>query len=148
MINSFSGEHAFLSNFYQHRICFDGLVFPSVEHAFQAAKTLDRTEKMKIADAPTAATAKRLGRKVVVLRPSWDVYWRYSIMETLLAIKFSDTAIGDLLIATEPHGLIEGNTWHDQVWGDCRCGAGRCLPTGMNLLGWMLVRQRDKLVGR
>jgi hypothetical protein len=147
MIDNFRDKYAFLSNFYQHRICFDGLVFSSVEHAFQAAKTLDQTEKMQIANMPTSATAKQLGRKVA-LRPNWDVYWRYSVMETLLAIKFSDAAVGDLLIATEPHGLIEGNTWHDQIWGDCRCGTGRCLSTGMNLLGWMLVRQRDKLVGR
>ena len=39
-INSFSGAYAFLSNFEPAPIYYDGLSYPTVEHAFQAAKIL------------------------------------------------------------------------------------------------------------
>ncbi|MCD7839045.1 MAG: hypothetical protein LUG46_00305 [Erysipelotrichaceae bacterium] len=44
-INRFRNEYAFLSNFYVVDIEYEG---PSVEHAFQAAKTLDNNERFKI----------------------------------------------------------------------------------------------------
>lgn len=43
-INSFSGSHAFLSNFESAPIFYDGLSYPTVEHAYQAAKTWNMTE--------------------------------------------------------------------------------------------------------
>ena len=38
-IDSVSGAHAFLSNFHPAPVVLDGVTYPSVEHAFQAAKT-------------------------------------------------------------------------------------------------------------
>ena len=41
MISRFHGEHAFLSNFSPHPVELpwaEGLVFPTAEHAYQAAK--------------------------------------------------------------------------------------------------------------
>ncbi len=40
-ITSFSGKYRWLSNFFPVSICYDGITYPSVEHAFQAAKSLD-----------------------------------------------------------------------------------------------------------
>jgi hypothetical protein len=39
--NSFHNEYRFLSNFYPAEVSFEGLVFPTVEHAYVAAKTTD-----------------------------------------------------------------------------------------------------------
>ena len=40
--------------------------------------------------------------------------------------------------------LIEGNTWHDNYWGDCSCN--RCKSkSGENMLGILLMELRDKL---
>jgi predicted NAD-dependent protein-ADP-ribosyltransferase YbiA (DUF1768 family) len=84
----------------------------------------------------------------VTLRPSWDMYWRYTVMEELLAIKFTPgSELAGKLLDTKPHVLVEGNRHHDQIWGDCRCGRALCSAPGMNLLGWMLMRQRDKVLG-
>lgn len=71
MINSFDGEFAFLSNFYNSPISDGEITYPTVEHYFQAMKTSNIEEVMEIAAAPTPGQAKRLGRKCH-LRPDWE----------------------------------------------------------------------------
>ena len=58
-----------------------------MEHAFQAAKTFDRTEKQSVGQAATPGLAKRLGRKVR-LRPDWEQV-KIGIMEELVRLKFT-----------------------------------------------------------
>src|SRR6185503_14597055 len=41
-IDSFKDEYRFLSNFYPAPVQFDGIRFPTVEHAYQFARTLDQ----------------------------------------------------------------------------------------------------------
>ena len=45
MITSFSGEYRFLSNFWIHPILFEGMIYPSNEHAYVAAKTIVLSER-------------------------------------------------------------------------------------------------------
>lgn len=47
MIERFDGMYKFLSNFYMTPIEYEGLVYPSSEHAFQAAKTLSEKERLR-----------------------------------------------------------------------------------------------------
>ena len=63
-IRSFSRRHAFLSNFASSSLEFEGAQYPTVEHAFQAAKTRDMEEREVIAKQPTPGKAKRAGRRV------------------------------------------------------------------------------------
>lgn len=63
-IRSFTGRYGFLSNFYPCKVEFEGAVYPSVEHAFQAAKTLDPDERIKFQSDVKPATAKAWGRKL------------------------------------------------------------------------------------
>lgn len=87
-INSFSGAYAFLSNFEPSPIYYDGFSYPTVEHAFQAAKTLDMTErKTNFTEKQTPGQAKRNGRKVN-LRPDWEDV-KVPIMYELLLLKFT-----------------------------------------------------------
>lgn len=145
VIDSFAGRYWFLSNFAPWWITYEGIDYPSNEHAFQAAKTTDRHLRIKIAIVQTPTEAKRVGRSVH-LREGWDSHLRYTVMEELIGLKFNRSQIlAKRLAETGNAVLIEGNAWHDQVWGDCRCGRGSCAKTGMNLLGWMLMRQRAML---
>src|SRR4051794_21773182 len=41
-IDSFEGQYRFLSNFFPAEVEFEGMTYPSVEHAYQSAKTTDR----------------------------------------------------------------------------------------------------------
>lgn len=61
-------------------------------------------------------------------------------MQTLLAEKFRiNSPLAELLINTAPGQLIEGNNWGDCFWGVCN-GSGR------NMLGELLMQQRDYLI--
>lgn len=145
MIDIFSGRYAFLSSFFEHPVHYQGRLYPTREHAFAAAKTDQPHLRTKIAAAKTPNQAKLLGRQVKLIS-GWDQYWRYVTMESLIAIQFNPVdELAPLLLSTGEEPLIEGNTWCDNVWGDCRCGATKCKPLGMNLLGWMLMRQRTRL---
>lgn len=139
-ISKFSGEYRFLSNFYLCDVKMDGMTYPSVEHAYQAAKTNDTTERVAIRNAASPKDAKHLGYKVS-LRPDWDRV-KNNVMYHLLQRKFSDPTLRSQLLGTRGKELIEGNGWHDNYWGVCSCG--RCKGKGRNVLGKMLMRIRDK----
>jgi ribA/ribD-fused uncharacterized protein len=111
----FSGDYRFLSNFYPAAVQLDTSYYPTVEHAYQAAKVTDPAKRREIQAAPTPGIAKGLGRRVT-LRPGWDTL-RLGIMADLLEQKFSDLQLRNRLLATGQRALIEGNTWGDRYWG-------------------------------
>lgn len=133
MINSFEGEYAFLSNFYEHPISNGVITFPTNEHYFQAMKTLEDDERLAIARAETPGKAKRMGRSVK-LRPDWESI-KLDVMETAVRIKFTDPELAAKLIATGNEELVEGNWWNDTFWGVCN-------GVGENHLGKILMKVR------
>jgi ribA/ribD-fused uncharacterized protein len=135
MINKFSDEHRFLSNFWPSEVCLEGVTYLSVEHAYVASKTLDAKARKKISTM-TPGQAKRFGRKLE-LRADWEDV-KLSIMETLLNQKFAIPELKQKLIDTFPHELIEGNTWGDTFWGVCK-------GEGQNNLGKILMKIRSEL---
>ena len=80
--------HDFLSIFHPATVGLDGVEHPTVEHAYQAAKTLDPSEREHGRSAPTPALAKERGWQVTV-RPGWNDR-KVAVMRDLLAQKFSD----------------------------------------------------------
>jgi len=51
VIKSFQGSYRFLSNFWFCKIkCNDGITYPSVEHAFQAAKSRSLSERKRMSE--------------------------------------------------------------------------------------------------
>lgn len=143
-IITFSGTYRFLSNFYPSPITYNGLLYPTVEHAYQAAKTDDFELKRGIAQLVNPATAKKIGQ-MVPLREDWETV-KIDVMRTCLALKFAPdfTSVTKHLMATYPMDLVEGNTWHDNFWGDCHCTRCASLP-GLNWLGQLLMERREQL---
>lgn len=135
-IETFEGQHSFLSNFYPVTIEYQGKTYPSSEHAYQAAKTLDDDERESIAILPTAAAAKKAG-KHVQLRDNWSTI-KDQIMFDICWIKFNVPHLREKLLATKDAMLVEGNWWHDTYWGVCN-GKGR------NQLGKTLMQIRNLL---
>jgi ribA/ribD-fused uncharacterized protein len=136
MIDSFTGNNRFLSNFYPSRVEYEGDVYPTVEHAFQAAKTDDAADRARIRDAATPGKAKSLGRRVK-LRPDWERV-KVKIMHQILRTKFEDRVLAGQLLATGNEPMVEGNYWNDTFWGVSK---GR----GQNKLGNLLVKVRQEL---
>ena len=137
MIDSFSGIYGFLSNFYPTTVIFDGQMYPTVEHAFQAAKTLDVKQREHVQVAHTPGEAKRRGRRVT-LREDWEKI-KVEVMEELVTQKFTHhNALREKSIATEDAEIVEGNTWGDTFWGQVN-------GEGQNHLGKILMRVRNTL---
>jgi len=135
-IDSFQGEHRWLSNFWPVVVQLDGETYPSVEHAYQAAKSLDPLYRETIRHTREPGAAKRLGRGAI-LRRGW-ISLKDHIMEDLVRQKFQDPELRAKLSMTGDAELVEGNTWGDTYWGVCR---GR----GQNLLGKLLMKVRSEI---
>jgi len=118
----------------------DGVTYPTVEHAFQAAKTFDPAERELIRDANTPQTAKRLGRGVA-LRADWEPV-KYGLMRELLRQKFAIPELRQALLATGEAELIEGNNWNDRTWGQVLV-QGQWV--GKNWLGELLMEVRQEI---
>jgi ribA/ribD-fused uncharacterized protein len=131
----FRGPFVFLSNFAACPVRLGGVLYPSVEHAYQATKTLDPVQQEAIRRAITPAAAKRLGRTVVV-RPDWEAI-KLEVMYQLLRGKFHREPWRAQLLAI-PGLIVEDNDWGDTFWGVCR---GR----GENHLGRLLMQIREEL---
>ena len=140
MITSFSGKYKFLSNFYACRLVYEDILYPSVEHAYQASKVLDHDMKVRIARLPTAREVEYAGRKLVVSQ-DWDTR-KLNIMQTLLRDKFSTDILQKLLITTGNTILINGNSWDDTFWGMI-WSQGAWI--GENHLGKLLMTIRQEL---
>lgn len=137
-INSFMGGYRFLSNFWPAWVTLDGLKYQTVEHAYQAAKTVhaDARERIRVCRSP--GDAKRLGKSVAI-RADWESI-KLATMEDLVRQKFAGNQdLARQLLNTTGAELIEGNTWGDQFWGVCR-------GHGENHLGKILMRVRAELI--
>lgn len=138
-ITRFWDKHFFLSNFYItfEEILFEGEIYPSVENAYHAAKTLDKKLRKKFTSC-SAREAKKLGKQIK-LRPDWEQV-KFDVMFELLKQKFDDPRLKKMLLDTGDAELIEGNTWGDTIWG-CVDVEGEWV--GQNHLGKMLMKIRS-----
>lgn len=135
-ISGFSGDYRWLSNFWISPIEFVDLVFPSSEHAYQAAKSEDHADWIRFTHITTPGKAKAAGRLIRV-REGWDDM-KIDVMHEILQVKFYDPTLKQKLLTTGDAELIEENTWGDSFWGIC---GGK----GHNHLGKLLMQVRAEL---
>ena len=135
-ITSFSGRHRFLSNFWPAHVMFAHVVFPTVEHAYQAAKSDKPADHIRICGLLTAGQAKRAGR-MLKARSDFAAMKLFS-MSDLIRQKFENPHLRTFLLATGDAVLVEGNTWGDMYWGTCD-------GVGENHLGKILMKVRADL---
>ena len=136
-IEGFQKEFRWLSNFWPATVEFEGIVYPSSEHAYQAAKTDNQDLRKMIRDLASPGEAKRFGKKVA-FRPGWEAM-KLDVMERIIREKFKNPALAKQLRATWPAELIEKNHWRDHFWGVCQ-------GVGHNHLGKILMKVRDELL--
>lgn len=137
-IEGFKDEHRFLSNFWTAQVFFEGHSYPSVEHAYQAAKTNNLDQRRVIREQVMAAHAKRLGA-AVDMREDWEEV-KLEIMYDLVKQKFfRDPLLRKALLETQGIELEETNHWGDTFWGVCN-------GVGENNLGKILMKVRGELL--
>lgn len=127
----FQDDYRWLSNFTPCEVYLDGVKYPSVENAYQAAKTLgDRT----IFQICSASRSKRLG-KTIDLRKDWNKI-KLNVMFDLCFQKYNQEPFTTLLLQTGNCKIVEGNTWGDTYWGVCD-------GIGSNHLGMIIMQIRN-----
>ncbi len=131
------------SNLYRREILIDGVVYPTAEHAYQAAKA----QKKKVRDWILAAPSPALLAMAAHGLYTWDVVpnWskiKISRMRAVLHAKFSQHPdLRALLLSTGNARLVEAGTVDNAVnrmWGEVN---GR----GKNTLGKLLMEIRATL---
>jgi len=140
-ICGFFGAFRFLSNFYplQNGVGFEEVVYPTVEHAYQAAK-YPFNERRQFVEI-TAAEAKRLGKFAPKFNAKQWSKKKYDIMYALNWQKFiNNPNLQEKLVMTDGCHLEERNSWGDTDWGTNEQGVGE------NNLGKILMRVREKIL--
>jgi N-glycosidase YbiA len=149
-------ELCFLSHFYPSPIEIDGETWPTVEHFYEAQKSVQHPYQQAIRDAETPGMAKRLGnwpaassraargswfaKHGKLPRADWDRV-KLDIMRRADWAKFSrNPDLAELLLATADAELIEDSP-SDGFWGIGRDG------NGANWAGRVLSEVRDRLRG-
>lgn len=154
-IDKFFGEYRWLSNFHLCSIEYEGIIYPSTEHAYQAAKSNDPEIRKQCLEM-NCKEVKRWGRSLgdeilyvdkqgahMKLSKDWDTgpTWgqkRVRVMYDINLYKYKNhPELKKKLLATGDAQLIEGNTWGDKFWGVCNGGA--------NMLGKILMLIREEL---
>ncbi len=134
-IRGFTGDNAVFGNFHPAPITFDGIVYPSSEHAYQAAKFDDPEIKQKIASVPKPKVAKQYAHSLP-LKPDWDSR-KVELMRKIVFVKFSQhAALRERLLATDDAHLEEANRHGDTFWGTVD-------GVGENMMGKILMELRD-----
>jgi ribA/ribD-fused uncharacterized protein len=137
-ITRFDGDYHFLSNFYPRIFSYEGVWWPTAEHAYQAMKSVDSYSYETIRQLPSAGAAKKYGRKIEI-REDWEDV-KISVMRRIVAAKFRDRELATRLWQTGNVVLVEGNYWGDTFWGvDYKKG-------GENVLGKILMEVRSKVL--
>lgn len=139
-IGPFDGEYRFLSNFHSCLVVYNGLLFHTAEHAYQAAKSDDYNVRLDVKALATPGEAKRYGLKIK-LRGHWDAI-RVSVMTEIQLAKYTQNPeLAAKLIRTGDLVLQERNNWGDKFWGMDLSG------NGSNQLGEILMKVRSILNG-
>lgn len=138
--------HGPFSNGHPSVVRFGVYECPTIEHAYQAAKTRDAEWQLRIITASEPfgpSGAKSLGQRAP-LRKDWESVKNLVMLFFLRQKFYGHAGLGAILLSTDKEELIEGNTWHDNYWGNCYCH--RCsTKCGRNVLGALLGRVRDEL---
>lgn len=128
------------SNLFRRPVQFEGVVFPTSEHAYQAGKARKPTVRDWILSAPTPSLAAMAAHGLYV----WDVVpdWsriKFDRMRAVLRAKFDQHAdLKELLLSTGNSRLVEVGTVNNAVnrlWGEVD-------GKGENMLGVMLMELR------
>lgn len=136
-ILGFDGDNRWCSNFIIGSVepILSFISYPTVENAYQAAKTLDHSARVNFMNC-SPVQAKKLG-KTVVIRADWDSV-KLDIMRHLVRQKFNCPVLRNKLLATGTCHIEETNYWKDTYWGVCN-------GVGENHMGKILMELRSSM---
>ena len=144
MIGFYPREFYCLDNFSSFAVCFKGVKYSTVEHAYQALKFEETAPEIskEIAESYSADEAKRIAaRNINRQNPNWNKI-KLEVMENLLRAKIEQNPyVKKKLLETKDYLICEDSP-KDDFWG---IGADR---KGQNNLGKLWMKIRDEFSGK
>ncbi|GIH05715.1 hypothetical protein Rhe02_37820 [Rhizocola hellebori] len=142
-INFYTPEFYVFNNFSAHAIEFRGVLYPTAEHAYQAAKCTDWHGKEEIRHARSPYLAKSLANEKyrAARDPDWDSK-KLAVVEEILWTKLAQhPEAQEALKASGGEDIVEDSPT-DYFWGAGADG------TGQNMFGkiWMKIREDNELL--
>lgn len=151
-VKGFFGPYLWLSNFHLCEVQYEGLLYPSSEHAYMAAKSTDSNIRRKFIINPpiegydgltllhgktlSPSDARKLGQ-TIKLRDNWEEIKYDTMLEVVFNKFLRNKDIRQKLIETGDKYLEETCYWKDTYWGvDYKLG-------GKNNLGRILMKVRE-----
>jgi ribA/ribD-fused uncharacterized protein len=127
------------SNFSPHAIVYGGILYPTAEHVFHAAKFTDEKIKEQIRNAKSPLEAYALGQANKTQRLSnWDEV-KVDILYQIVKEKVKQHEdVRNALLATADDEIVEENP-NDSFWGNGKDGNGE------NQMGKILMRIREEI---
>ncbi len=126
-----------LNNFSANAVEIDGVLYPTSEHAYQAAKCTDPNGKREVIAAMSPLLAKEVSNQKYksAKDPEWDTK-KLKVMESILRSKLEQHQEVREALAKSGNEEIAEDSPVDAFWGRGRDGAGE------NQLGrlWMKIR--------
>lgn len=132
-----------LSNLYRREVEFEGRIYPTSEHAYQAGKASKPAVRDWILSAPSPSLAAMAAHGLYTwdIVPNWSQI-KFDRMRAVLRAKFSQHEdLRELLLSTGQARLVEAGTVNNAVnrlWGQVD-------GKGENMLGVMLMELRAEL---
>jgi len=132
------------SNLYPREIAFEGMVFATAEHAYQAGKARKPAVREWLMNAPSPALLAMAAHGLYYwdITPGWSTS-KFDRMRGVLIAKFTQHPdLAELLISTGTARLVESATVDNAVnrlWGEVN-------GQGQNMLGILLMETREKLI--
>lgn len=131
------------SNLYRRDVTFEGEVFATSEHAYQAGKARKPAVRKWLMEAPSPALLAMAAHGLYYwdVAPGWSTS-KFDRMRAILRAKFAQHEdLRDLLLSTGDARLVESATVDNDVnrlWGEVN-------GVGKNMLGVMLMEVRAEL---
>ncbi|MBF3851417.1 NADAR family protein [Burkholderia pseudomallei] len=131
------------SNLYKRPIAFEGVEYPTSEHAYQAGKPRKDSVRAWLMAAPSPSLLAMAAHGLYV----WDVHpdWsktKFDRMKRVLQAKFTQHPdLQEILLSTGEARLVEAATVDNAVnrlWGEVK-------GTGKNMLGMLLMEVRSEI---
>lgn len=142
IIDSFTAYFDFLHNNFMTPVYYEGVLYPSVTHGFQASRSNDENTRRAILNAENLTIVGKIARRIEDPE-NWELK-RLKIMEQLIRDKFRRSKeLRDKLKSTGNRELVmsyEEETHGNLFWGKVK-GKGK----GQNQLGRLLMKIREDL---
>jgi ribA/ribD-fused uncharacterized protein len=138
-IRFYTPEFYVFNNFSAHAIEFRGRLYPTCEHAYQAAKCADPEGQEAIRNAHSPLEAKRLSNETY--RAARDPYWgnkKIAVVEEILRAKLAQHPEAQEALRKSGDEEIVEDSPTDYFWGAGADGSGQ------NMLGKLWMKIRDE----